>query len=236
MPRRGKKYLAALEQVEERLYTPEEALALAKKIAFVGFDETVEIHARLGIDPRHSDQQVRSTVLLPRGLGKTVRVLVFTEGEGIKIAEDAGADIIADDEIIAKIENDGWAEFDTAIATPSMMRNIGRLGKSLGRRGLMPNPKSGTVVPPEQLPRAIEEARAGKVAYRNDKTANLHVPIGKVSFDVDALAENMAAFMESLRRARPAASKGQFIRRCVVVTTMGPAIRVDPNVALTMGQ
>ena len=236
MPRRGKKYLSALEKVEERLYTPEEALTLAKELSFAGFDETVEVHTRLGIDPRHSDQQVRSTVLLPRGLGKTIRVLVFTEGEGIKIAEDAGADIIADDEIIAKIENDGWAEFDTAIATPSMMRNIGRLGKTLGRRGLMPNPKSGTVVTPDQLPRAIEEARAGKVAYRNDKTANLHVPIGKVSFDVDALAENMAAFMESLRRARPAASKGQFIRRCVVVTTMGPGIRVDPNIAVSMGQ
>lgn len=226
--------MAALEKIEERLYQPEEALALVKELSFVGFDETVEVHARLGVDPRHSDQQVRSTVLLPRGLGKTVRVLVFTEGEGIKIAEDAGADIIADDEIIAKIDG-GWAEFDTAIATPSMMRQIGRLGKSLGRRGLMPNPKSGTVVTPDQLPRAIEEARAGKVAYRNDKTANLHVPIGKVSFEVDALVENMAAFMESLRRARPAASKGQFIRRCVVVTTMGPGVRVDPNIAIDMG-
>lgn len=234
MSRRGKKYLAALEKIEERLYQPEEALALVKELSFVGFDETVEVHSRLGVDPRHSDQQVRSTVLLPRGLGKTVRVLVFTEGEGIKIAEDAGADIIADDEIIAKIDG-GWAEFDTAIATPSMMRQIGRLGKSLGRRGLMPNPKSGTVVNPDQLPRAIEEARAGKVAYRNDKTANLHVPIGKVSFEVDALVENMAAFMESLRRARPAASKGQFIRRCVVVTTMGPGVRVDPNIAIDMG-
>ncbi len=234
MPR-GKKYLAALEKVEERLYEPEEALALVKELASANFDETIEVHARLGIDPRHSDQQVRTTVLLPRGLGKTVRVLVFTEGEGIKIAEEAGADIIADDEIIAKIEKDGWAEFDTAIATPSMMRNIGRLGKTLGRRGLMPNPKSGTVVPPEQLPRAIEEARAGKVAYRNDKTANIHVPIGKASFEVDALVENMAAFMESLRRARPAASKGQFIRRLVVVSTMSPGIKVDPNIALSMG-
>lgn len=234
MPR-GKKYLAALEKIEERLYEPEEALALVKELASANFDETIEVHARLGIDPRHSDQQVRTTVLLPRGLGKTVRVLVFTEGEGIKIAEDAGADIIADDEIIAKIEKEGWADFDTAIATPSMMRNIGRLGKTLGRRGLMPNPKSGTVVPPDQLPRAIEEARAGKVAYRNDKTANIHVPIGKASFEVDALVENMAAFMESLRRARPAASKGFFIRRLVVVSTMSPGIKVDPNIALTMG-
>jgi large subunit ribosomal protein L1 len=235
MPARGKKYLTAVQQVEDRLYTPEEALALAKKIAFAGFNETVEVHTRLGIDPRHSDQQVRSTVVLPHGLGKTVRILVFTEGEGIKIAEDAGADIIADDEIISRIEKEGWLEFDTAIATPSMMRKIGRLGKALGRRGLMPNPKTGTVVAPEDIPMAIQEARAGKVAYRNDKTANVHVPIGKVNFEVDALVENMAAFMDSLRRVRPSSSKGQYLRRVAVTTTMGPGIRIDPNLALNMG-
>jgi large subunit ribosomal protein L1 len=236
MPSHGRKYREALAKIEDKLYSPEEAVALAKSLSFVKFDETVEVHCRLGIDPRHSDQQVRTTVLLPHGLGKTVRILVFTEGEGLKLAEEGGADIIADDEIITKIEKEGWVEFDTAIATPSAMRNIGRLGRVLGRRGLMPNPKSGTVVQPEDLPRAIEEARAGKVAYRNDKSANIHVPIGKVSFSEEHLIGNMAAFMESLRVSRPASAKGQFIRRCVLTTTMGPAIRVEPVVALTMGQ
>lgn len=236
MAKHGKKYNEALAKVdEERLYSPEEAVALAKELAYAGFDETVEIHCRLSIDPRHSDQQVRSTVILPHGLGKKVRVLVFAEGEGARLAQEAGADIIADDEIIAKIEKEGWVEFDTAIATPEQMRNIGRLGRVLGRRGLMPNPKSGTVVPAEDIPRAIEEARGGKLAYRNDKTANVHVPIGKVSFTAEQLVENMAAFMESLRVIRPAAAKGQYIRRCVVTTTMGPAIKVEPNVAMTMG-
>lgn len=232
----GKKYAQALERIDiDRLYAPEEAIALAREISYADFDETVEVHCRLSIDPRHSDQQVRSTVVLPHGLGKTVRVLVFAEGDGARLAEEAGADLIADDELIAKIEKEGWVEFDTAIATPDQMRKIGRLGRVLGRRGLMPNPKSGTVVQPEDIPNAINEARAGKVAYRNDKTANLHVPIGKVSFETDKLVENMAVFMESLRVARPAAAKGQFIRRCVVTTTMGPAIRVEPNTALTMG-
>jgi large subunit ribosomal protein L1 len=235
MPKHGKKYLEAQNQVDlTKLYMPEEALALAKEVSFTKFDETVEVHTRLGIDPRHSDQQVRTTVLLPHGLGKEIRILAFVEGEAVQIARDAGVDIIADDEIIARIEKEGWVEFDAAIAVPSMMRKIGRLGRVLGRRGLMPSPKSGTVVQPDDIPRVVEEARAGRVAYRNDKTANVHVPIGKVSFDVDRLVGNMAAFMDSLRRSRPAASKGAFVRRCVVTTTMGPAIRVDPNVALAM--
>lgn len=232
----GKKYLHALEMVDiDRLYTPEEAIALAREVSYADFDETVEVHCRLSIDSRHSDQQVRSTVVLPHGLGKTVRVLVFAEGEGARLAEEAGADIIADDELIARIEKEGWVEFDTAIATPDQMRKIGRLGRVLGRRGLMPNPKSGTVVAPEDIPNAINEAREGKVAYRNDKTANIHVPIGKVSFETEKLVENMAAFMESLRVARPAAAKGQYVRRCVVTTTMGPGIKVEPNTALLMG-
>ena len=232
----GKKYLHALERVDiDYLYTPEEAIALAREVSYADFDETVEIHCRLGIDPRHSDQQVRSTVVLPHGLGKTVRVLVFAEGEGARLAEEAGADYIADDELIARIEKDGWVDFDTAIATPDQMRKIGRLGRVLGRRGLMPNPKSGTVVPPEDIPHAINEAREGKVAYRNDKTANIHVPIGKVSFETEKLVENMAAFMESLRVVRPAGAKGQYVRRCVVTTTMGPGIKVEPNTALLMG-
>jgi large subunit ribosomal protein L1 len=173
--------------------------------------------------------------LLPHGLGKTVRILVFAEAEAVKIAQDAGADIIADDEIISKIDREGWVEFDTAIAIPSMMRKISKLGKVLGKRGLMPTPKAGTVVQPEDLPTAIREARAGRVAYRNDKTANVHVPIGKINFEEQQLIENMAAFMDSLRRARPAAAKGIYVRRCVVTSTMGPGIRVDPNLALQMG-
>lgn len=231
----GKKYQAALEKINrESLYTPEEAIALIKEISYTNFDETVEVHCRLNIDPRHSDQQVRTTVLLPNGLGKTVRILAFVEGEAIALAEQAGVDIIADDEIITRIEKEGWVDFDAAIAVPSMMRKIGKLGRVLGRRGLMPSPKSGTVVQPEEIGRAVEEARAGRVAYRNDKTANVHVPIGKVSFDAKKLEENMGAFMESLRRARPAAAKGQFVRRCVLTSTHGPGIRVEPMSALNM--
>jgi large subunit ribosomal protein L1 len=235
MPKHGKKYLAAAEKVErDRLYNPEEAIKLAKEIAPATFDETVEVHLRLGIDPRHSDQQVRSTVLLPHGLGKTVRILVFAEGEAARMAQEAGADIVADDEVIGRIANEGWTEFDVALAVPEMMRKIGRLGKVLGRRGLMPNPKAGTLVQPEDLGRAIEEARAGRVEFRNDKTANIHVPIGKVSFSEKQLADNMAAMMDAIRRNRPAGAKGAFVRRLVLTTTMGPGIKVDPNVALAM--
>ncbi len=235
MPKRGKKYLAAAEKVDnDKLYTPEEAIKLAKEIAPAKFDETVELHIRLGIDPRHSDQQVRSTVLLPHGLGKTVRVLVFAEGEAAKIAEEAGADIIADDEVIAKIANEGWTDFDVALAVPEMMRKIGRLGRVLGRKGLMPNPKAGTLVQPEDLPRAIQEAKAGRVEFRNDKTANVHVPIGKVSFSEQQLLDNMAAVMDAIRRNRPASAKGTYVKRVVVTTTMGPGIKVDPNLALAM--
>lgn len=235
MARHGKKYLAALEKVDqERLYEPREALELLKSIAFAKFNETVEVHCRLNIDPRHSDQQVRSTVLLPNGLGKEVRILAFVEGEAVQLAKDAGVDIIADDEIIAKIEKEGWVDFDAALAIPSMMRKISRLGKTLGRRGLMPSPKSGTVVQPEDLAQAVQEARAGRVAYRNDKTGNIHVPIGRVGFEVVKLEENMAAFMESLRGTRPSAVKGAFIKRCVITSTMAPGVRVEPNSALNM--
>ena len=235
MPKRGKKYLAAAEKIDnDKLYTPEEAIKLAKETAPAKFDETVELHVRLGIDPRHSDQQVRSTVILPHGLGKTVRVLVFAEGEAAKIAEEAGADIIADDDVIAKIANEGWTDFDVALAVPEMMRKIGRLGRVLGRKGLMPNPKAGTLVQPEDLPRAIQEAKAGRVEFRNDKTANVHVPIGKVSFSEQQLLDNMAAVMDAIRRNRPASAKGTYAKRVVVTTTMGPGIKVDPNLALAM--
>jgi large subunit ribosomal protein L1 len=235
MAQHGKKYNAALEKIDrDTLYSPEEAIKIAKEVAPAKFNETVELHLRLGIDPRHSDQQVRSTVLLPNGLGKTVRVLVFAEGEGAKIAQEAGADFVADDEMIARIANEGWVEFDVALAVPDMMRKIGRLGKVLGRKGLMPNPKAGTLVQPDDIPRAIEEARAGRVEFRNDKTANIHLPIGKTSFTEQQLVENMAAVMDAIRRNRPASAKGTYVRRVVVTTTMGPGIRVDPNVALAM--
>ena len=235
MAKHGKKYLEAAAKVDrQKLYTPEEAIKIAKEVAPAKFDETVELHLRLGIDPRHSDQQIRSTVILPNGLGKTVRVLVFAEGEAAKIAQDAGADIVADDEVIARIANEGWTEFDVALAVPDTMRKIGRLGKVLGRKGLMPNPKAGTLVQPEDIKRAIEEARAGRVEFRNDKTANLHIPLGKASFTEEQLRENMEAAMEAVRRARPAAAKGTFLRRVVITTTMGPGIRIDPNSAMTM--
>ncbi len=235
MPKHGKKYLEAAAKVDrEKLYSPQEAIKLLKEIAPAKFDETVELHLRLGIDPRHSDQQIRSTVLLPYGLGKTVRVLVFAEGEAAKIAQEAGADYVADDELIAKIANEGWTEFDVALAVPEMMKKIGRLGKVLGRKGLMPNPKAGTLVQPEDLPRVIEEARAGRIEYRNDKTGNVHIPIGKVSFSEEQLLGNLAAVMDSVRRNRPAAAKGTYIRRAVLSSTMGPGIRLDPNAALSI--
>lgn len=231
----GKKYLTALAKVDRnRLYTPAEAVQLAKELSYTQFNETVEVHCRLGIDPRHSDQQVRATVLLPHGLGKTVRIMVFAEGDAVKIAQDAGADYVADDEMIARIEKEGWLDFDAAIAIPSVMRKIGRLGKVLGRRGLMPNPKSGTVVQPEDIPSAIQEAKAGRVNYRNDKTGNIHVPIGKRDFTAEQLVDNMASFMDTLRRARPSSAKGIYLRRCVITTSMGPGIRIDPNLALEM--
>jgi len=231
----GKKYLEATQKVSrDELYTPEEAIRLVKEAAYAKFDETVELHLRLGIDPRHSDQQIRTTVLLPYGLGKTVRVLVFAEGEAARVAQEAGADIVADDEVIARISDQGWTEFDVALAVPDMMRKIGRLGKVLGRKGLMPNPKAGTLIPAEDIPRAIEEARAGRIEFRNDKTANIHVPIGKLSFSDEQLIGNMAAVMEAVRRARPSSAKGTFLRRAVLTSTMGPGIKVQPMLALNL--
>lgn len=235
MARHGKKYRDAMEKIDrDHLYSPEEALAMAKELSYVKFDETVEVHARLSVDPRHADQIVRDVVQLPHGLGKTVRVLVFAQGEDARVARDAGADHVADDdEFIQKIEG-GWLEFDVAISTPSMMGKVGKLGRVLGPRGLMPNPKAGTMVPGDDLPRVIEEAKAGRVEYRVDRTANIHAPIGKVSFETDQLVENMAALMESLVQNRPAASKGRYMRRVVVSTSMGPGIRIDPTLAESM--
>ena len=235
MSKHGKKYLAAAAKINpEQSYSPAEAVALAKQTAYASFDSTVEIHMRLGVDPRHADQQVRDVVVLPHGLGKTVRVLVFAQGEGAALAREAGADYVADDdETIARIQG-GWTDFDVAVATPDVMGKAGRLGRILGPRGLMPNPKAGTVVPAEDLPRVIREAKAGRVEFRVDKTSNVHVPIGKISFDEKRLFENLAALMEAIKKARPAAAKGTFIRRITLTSTMGPGIKIDPIEAQSM--
>ena len=235
MAKHGKKYRAAAEKVDrDRNYEPKEAIALAKETSTTNFDATVELHIRLGVDPRHADQQVRDVVVLPHGLGKSVRVIVFAQGEGATLARKAGADIVADDDETLKKIQDGWTDFDVAVATPDMMGKVGRLGRVLGPRGLMPNPKAGTVVPEEDLPRAVNESKAGRVEFRVDKTANLHVPIGKVSFDEAKLFDNMAVLMDAIKKSRPPATKGAYIRRVTLTTTMGPGIKVDPNQAQDM--
>jgi large subunit ribosomal protein L1 len=235
MAKHGKKYREALEKIERnQSYSPVDALKLAKETAYTTFDSTVELHIRLGVDPRHADQQVRDVVVLPHGLGKTVRVLVFAQGDGASIARDAGADYVADDDEMIKKIQDGWTDFDVAIATPDMMGKAGRLGRVLGPRGLMPNPKAGTVVPAEDLPRVIEESKAGRVEFRVDKTSNLHVPIGKISFEVDKLRDNMSALMDAVKKARPAAAKGTYIRKVILTSTMGPGIKVDATQAQAM--
>ena len=235
MAKHGKKYWAAREKVDpDKYYSPEESIALLKETGYSKFDGTVEVHLKMGLDPRQADQQVRDVVVLPHGLGKTVRVLVFAQGEGVQKAEEGGADYIADsDEWINKIQG-GFTDFDVAIATPDMMGKAGRLGRVLGPRGLMPNPKAGTVVPPEDLPRAITEAKAGRVEFRLDKTANLHVPIGKLSFDNQKLTENLAALMDAIKKAKPSGSKGTYIRKVTLTSTMGPGIKLDSNLAQSM--
>ncbi|MDD9957191.1 MAG: 50S ribosomal protein L1 [Anaerolineaceae bacterium] len=227
MAKRGKRYEAALQEFDRKQdYPLEEAVRLVKRLATAKFDETIEVHVRLGIDPRHSDQQVRNTVLLPHGLGRRVRVLVFAEGEDARAAEEAGADVIADDAVVARIQNEGWLEFDATLAVPSMMSRVGRLGRILGPRGMMPNPRAGTVVQPADLPQAIEERKAGRVEFRNDKTGNLHVPVGKASFDYEPLLENTRTVIDAISGARPSALKGAYMRRIVLTSTMGPGIRV----------
>ncbi len=234
MPKHGKKYLEALEKIDQtKQYGPMEAMKLAQETSFTKFDGTIEVHIRLGVDTRHADQQVRDTVMLPHGLGRTVRVLVFAEGDAAREAQKEGADYIVDDEIIKQIQN-GWFEFDATVSTPQMMSTVGRLGKILGPRGLMPNPKAGTVVPEEDLPRVIKELKAGRVEFRTDKTANLHVPIGKASFETQKLFENFAALIDSVRRSKPAASKGAFFRTITVTSTMGPGIRIEPSAAIAV--
>lgn len=230
MARHGRKYIEARKQIDrDHLYDPMEAFKLLKSVSYANFDETVEVHVRTGLDPRQADQQIRDVVGLPNGLGKQVVVVVFAQGEGADAARAAGADYVVDsDEMVEKIKN-GWTEFDVAIATPDMMGTVGRLGRVLGPRGLMPNPKAGTVVPADNIANAIEEAKAGRVEFRLDKTANIHVPIGKISFTEEALHENLAALMRAVRQARPAGASGNFIRRVTVSSSMGPGVKVDPN-------
>ncbi|MEA5079053.1 MAG: 50S ribosomal protein L1 [Anaerolineaceae bacterium] len=228
MAKHGKKYLEALAKVEnEKLYLPSEAVALAKETSYAKFDSSIEVHLRMGLDPRQADQQVRDVVVLPNGLGKTVRVLVFTQGEGATKAHEGGADFVADnDEMINKIAA-GWTDFDVAIATPDMMAKVGKLGRVLGPRSLMPNPKAGTVCSPDDLPRVINEAKAGRVEFRLDKTANIHVSIGKASFEAKKLFQNFTALMEAIKKARPSGAKGVYIKKITVAATMGPGIKVD---------
>ena len=235
MAKHGKKYLAALAKVDiDKNYSPLEAVALVKETSYAKFDATVEAHLRMGLDPRQADQQIRDVVVLPHGLGKAVRVLVFAQGDGATNARNAGADTVADDdETLNKIQG-GWLDFDVAIATPDMMGKVGRLGRVLGPRGLMPNPKAGTVVSPEDMGRAVTEAKAGRVEFRLDKTANIHVSIGKVSFEAQKLYENFSALMEAIMKARPSAAKGNFIRHIVLTSTMGPGVKVDVNQAQAM--
>lgn len=235
MGKHGKKYLEAKAKVDqEKLYTPEKAIELVKETSFTNFDSTIEVHMRMGLDPRQADQQLRDVVVLPNGLGKTISVLVFAQGEGAAAAKAAGADHVADDdEWIKKIQN-GFTDFDVAISTPDMMGKAGKLGRVLGPRGLMPNPKAGTVVPADDLPRAIKEAKAGRVEFRLDKTANIHVPIGKASFSAEKLTENLATLMTAIKKARPAAAKGSYVKKVSLTSTMGPGIKVDPSQALSM--
>ena len=234
MARHGKKYQEAVKLVDRtRAYPPQEAIELTKKAAHTRFDEVVELHLRMGVDPRSSAQQVRGVALLPHGLGKKVRVLVFAQGEAEKIAGDAGADFVGGDDLIKKIEG-GWVDFDMAIASPEMMGKVGKLGKVLGRRGLMPNPKSGTVVAASNLPRAIEDARKGRVEFKLDRTAIIHVPLGKVSFDEDKLMDNLTALVEAVVKAKPSGAKGQYVRSAFLTTTMGPGIKLDLQPTLSL--
>jgi len=231
MTKHGKKYTDAAKLVDRmKEYAPAEAVDLLTQVTYTKFDGTVEVHFNLGVDPRHADQQVRSTVLLPAGLGKTVRILVFAEGDGARLAEQAGADFVGLDDMITKIQG-GWLDFDMAIATPQVMGKVGRLGRILGTRGLMPNPKAGTIVQPDDLPRAINEARQGRVEFKVDKTGNLHVPIGKVNFTSQQILDNLAALVDAVNRAKPTGAKGIYLKRVTLTSTMAPGIRLDTAAA-----
>jgi len=234
MPKRGKKYRKAAQLVDRmRAYLPAEAVEFAQRTSTANFDATVDVHLNMGVDPRHADQQVRGVVLLPHGTGKQVRILVFAEGEAEKIAQQAGADYVGTDELTKKIQG-GWLDFDVAIAIPQVMGKVGRLGRVLGPRGLMPSPKAGTIVQPDDLPRLIQETRLGRVEFKVDKTANIHVPIGKASFSSEQLLDNFTAFMEAIVRAKPSGAKGQYVKKVVMTTTMGPGIKVNPMEAMAL--
>jgi large subunit ribosomal protein L1 len=232
--KRGKRYLEAQKLVDNsKAYPPNEAIALAKQTATAKFDETVELHLRTGLDPRHADQQLRGTTILPHGLGKTVRVLVFAEGEAARFAEEAGADFYGGDDLIKRVEG-GWTDFDVALAARDIMGKVGRLGRVLGPRGLMPNPRSGTVVEAQDISRAVRDARQGRVEFRLDRTALVHVPIGKASFEEDALLENMASVVDAIVKAKPAGAKGQYIRSASLTTSMGPGLKLELGSTLAL--
>lgn len=234
MSKRGKKYQEAAKLVDRgKNYSPQEAIELVRKVSYTSFDGSVEAHIRLGLDPRQADQQVRGVVQLPNGIGKQVRILVFAEGEAERIAQEAGADYVGSDDLVKRIQ-EGWLEFDATIAVPQLMGKVGRLGKVLGPRGLMPSPKVGTVVPPEDLTRVIDELHKGRVEFRLDKTANVHVPIGKVSFPSEKLMGNFVALLDAIVRAKPSAAKGQYIKKVVVAPSMGPGIKVDIAQAVSL--
>jgi large subunit ribosomal protein L1 len=229
MTKHGKKYAAAVKLIDEnKFYTPKEAVELVKKTVYTKFNSTVELHLKLGVDVKQADQMVRGVTLLPHGTGKPVRILVFAEGDAERIAKEAGADVVGADDLIKQIEG-GFLDFDVAVAVPQMMAKVGRLGKILGTRGLMPSPKAGTIVPPDQLPRLIKELRLGRVEFRTDKTANIHTIVGKTDFSEEQLLENLTAMLDAILRAKPAAAKGQYLKKVVLASTMGPGIRLDAN-------
>jgi large subunit ribosomal protein L1 len=221
----GKKFAASAKQVEERPYTLEEAVPLVQKVKFAKFDETVELHLRLGVDPKHADQMVRGTIVLPNGLGKNKKVLVIASGDKLREATEAGADFVGGEEMVTKIQNEGWTDYDAVIATPDMMRSVGRLGKVLGPRGLMPNPKTGTVT--TDVVNAIKETKAGKVEFRVDKTGVVHVGVGKVSFATDKLFQNADSLIQAVLKAKPAAAKGKYVKSATICSTMGPGVALD---------
>ncbi|MBL8176769.1 MAG: 50S ribosomal protein L1 [Bryobacterales bacterium] len=226
MAKQGKKYLAAFKQVTRQDYNLEEAIPLVQKVKFTKFDETVEVHMRLGVDPKHADQMVRGTIVLPNGLGKSKKVLVIASGDKIKEALESGADFAGGEEMVNKIQQENWMDYDAVVATPDMMRSVGRLGKVLGPRGLMPNPKTGTVT--TDVAKAVQEVKAGKVEFRVDKTGVIHAPVGKVSFATDKLLENANTLIQAVVRAKPAAAKGKYVKSVTVCSTMGPGVHLDP--------
>ena len=224
----GKKYVDSAKLIDRtKLYDADEALDLVVKTSTAKFDETVEVHVKLGVDSRHADQQVRGAIVLPNGTGKSVKILAVCKGDNVQLAQEAGADFVGAEDMTDKIKNEGWMDFDVLITTPDMMGLVGRLGKILGPRGLMPNPKAGTVTP--DIAKAIKEAKAGKIEYRLDKTNIIHCPIGKSSFGVEKLLENFNTLLEAIVKAKPAAAKGQYIKSCAVTSTMGPGVRINPN-------